>query len=431
MSSSSQTSSISLLSGICHGRVLEVISGSEESNGASSEKEKNILVLIKDRLYSLKIHQTDEIFQGVLISFEVTENAKVKNLKPEQPSVKFEADGDELRWRRPAKNPSRMELLRTRYKIIRGIRDWFEQQDFIETETPLLVRAPSPESQFSPIRTDSGFLITSPEFQMKRLLVGGFEKIFQLVRCFRNAESGPLHNPEFTLLEWYRTHEALEVLMADIEQMIMRLIEMLAAENFIRQIPAPPWPRVTVSELFKKHFNIILDGSESAVQLAQKVQHSGNETLLVDISAQSKLTDSLAYEQIFFRLWNHLEAEISASTPVFIYEWPLPLASLARPCPERPGFADRVELYVEGMELANGFGELTDATEQRRRFEQDLKNRHAEGHESVPLDEKFLNSLEHGLPKCSGMAMGVDRLVMWLCGVKHIREVLCFAEDEV
>ena len=188
MSSSSQTSSISLLSGICHGRVLEVISGSEESNGASSEKEKNILVLIKDRLYSLKIHQTDEIFQGVLISFEVTENAKVKNLKPEQPSVKFEADGDELRWRRPAKNPSRMELLRTRYKIIRGIRDWFEQQDFIETETPLLVRAPSPESQFSPIRTDSGFLITSPEFQMKRLLVGGFEKIFQLVRCFRNAE---------------------------------------------------------------------------------------------------------------------------------------------------------------------------------------------------------------------------------------------------
>ena len=268
MSSSSQTSSISLLSGICHGRVLEVISGSEESNGASSEKEKNILVLIKDRLYSLKIHQTDEIFQGVLISFEVTENGRVEKVKTEQSPVNFDAEGDVLRWRRPAKYPSRMELLRTRQQIIRGIREGFEQQDFIETETPVLVHAPSPESQLFPIKTNSGFLVTSPEFQMKRLLTGGFEKIYQLARCFRNAESGPLHNPEFTLLEWYRINEPLEVLMSDIEQVVMHLIETVSTESFVRKKPLPPWPRVTVCDLFKNHLNIILDCSESAVQLS-------------------------------------------------------------------------------------------------------------------------------------------------------------------
>ena len=109
----------------------------------------------------------------------------------------------------------------------------------------------------------------------------------------------------------------------------------------------------------------------------------------------------------------------------------MPLASLARNCPTNLGFAERVELYVNGMELANGFGELTDAAEQRRRFEQDLKNRQSEGRSTVPLDEKFLRSIQQGMPESSGMALGVDRLIMWLCDAKHIREVLCFTEDEI
>ena len=116
---------------------------------------------------------------------------------------------------------------------------------------------------------------------------------------------------------------------------------------------------------------------------------------------------------------------------MFVYEWPLPLASLARPCPKHTGFAERVELYVNGMELANGFGELTDATEQRRRFEQDLKNRESNGRSGVPLDEKFLKTLEQGLPESSGMALGIDRFIMWLCNAKHIRDVICFSEDEI
>ena len=431
MISSSQTSRNSLLSGRCHGRILEVISGNEKPFKPTSENHKNILVLIKDQLYELNYQGDSELSTGLLISFELSEKGEVVKLKTGASSVNFEAEGDLLRWRRPAINPSRMKLLRTRQQIIHGIREWFELQEFIETETPLLVSAPSPESQFSPIKTDSGFLITSPEFQMKRLLAGGFEKIYQLARCFRKSESGPLHNPEFTMLEWYRSNEALEVLMSDIEQMVLHLSKTIAGENFAEKIPLPPWSRVTVSSLFKKHLNIILDGSESSTHLREKAQLSGHAELLVDLATQPDLTELLAYEQIFFRLWDHIEAEFADSTPLFVYEWPLPLASLARPCPQRSGFAERVELYVNGMELANGFGELTDAAEQRRRFEQDLKNRISERRSSVPLDEKFLKCLEQGLPESSGMAMGIDRLVMWLCGAKQIREVLCFIEDEI
>jgi len=431
MSSSLQNLSGSILSGRCYGRVIEVICANEKTEDSSSENYKNILVLIKDRMYTLDYRGDAEILEGFLISFEIGEKGEVVILETIGTNVNIEADGDLLRWRRPAKNPSRMKILRNRQQIIHGIRGWFELEEFLETETPILVSAPSPESQLSPIETDSGFLITSPEFQMKRLLAGGFEKIYQLVRCFRNGESGPLHNPEFTMLEWYRSGEKLEVLMSDIEQIVMYLTKTIVSDNFLEKIALPPWPRVSVCSLFKKHLNIILDGTESAIQLRVKTQLAGHDELLRDLSANTDVTEALAYEQIFFRLWNHIEEEFTSVTPVFVYEWPLLLPSLARPCPQSPRFAERVELYVNGMELANGFGELTDPVEQRRRFEQDLENRHSEGRSSVPLDEKFLKCLQQGLPKSSGMALGVDRLVMWLCGVKQIREVLCFSDDEI
>mgnify|MGYP002025337709 FL=1 len=154
-------------------------------------------------------------------------------------------------------------------------------------------------------------------------------------------------------------------------------------------------------------------------------------SLLDNLKIEPETTENLAYEQIFFRLWNHIETEFLKNTTVFVYEWPLPLASLASVCSQNSGFAERVELYANGIELANGFMELTDPVEQRKRFEQDLLNRHSEGRNSVPLDEKFLKSLELGLQNCSGMALGLDRLIMLLCGTKKIRDVLCFSQDEL
>ena len=420
MSGSLQSPCDNLPSGNYHGRVIE-----------QSEKSNQIIVLIKDRLFRLIMEETVKLPMGSLISFKVNLDKKLEKIKIKNSTSNFEANGDIFRWIKLTKKPSRMEFLQTRHQIIRGIRKWFDQQNFIETETPLLVSAPSPEAQLFPVKTEKGYLITSPEYQMKRLLVGGFDKIFQITRCFRDAENSPQHNPEFTMLEWYRTYQPLEKLMTDIEKFVLHLSDSVKSNLLSKKIPLPPWPRKSVSALFKKHIGIKLDGSETAYELRKKAELSGHEKLFHDLPDSSKLTDSLAYEQTFFRLWNYIQNRFSQSTPVFVFDWPLPLASLARKNPMRKEFAERVELYVNCMELANGFAELTDPIEQRRRFEQDLKNRKSEERETVPLDKKLLKSLEQGLPECSGMALGIDRLIMWLCGTDNIQEVICFTEDEV
>ena len=420
MSGSLQSPCDNLPSGNYHGRVIE-----------QSEKSNQIIVLIKDRLFRLIMEETVKLPMGSLIFFKVNLDKKLEKIKIKNSTSNFEANGDIFRWIKLTKKPSRMEFLQTRHQIIRGIRKWFDQQNFIETETPLLVSAPSPEAQLFPVKTEKGYLITSPEYQMKRLLVGGFDKIFQITRCFRDAENSPQHNPEFTMLEWYRTYQPLERLMTDIEQFVLHLSDSVKSNLLSKKIPLPPWPRKSVSALFKKHIGINLNGSETSYELRKKAELSGHEKLFHDLPDSSKLTDSLAYEQTFFRLWNYIQNRFSQSTPVFVFDWPLPLASLARKNPMRKEFAERVELYVNCMELANGFAELTDPIEQRRRFEQDLKNRKSEGRETVPLDKKFLKSIEHGLPECSGMALGIDRLIMWLCGTDNIQEVICFTEDEV
>ena len=162
--------------------------------------------MIKGRLFRLIMEKTIKLKLGSLNSFKVNMDNQLEKIKMSNPTVKFNVNEDIFRWIKLTRNPSRMEFIQTRHKIIHGIRKWFDQQKFIETETPLLVSAPSPEVQLFPVKTDKGYLITSPEYQMKRLLVGGFDKIFQITRCFRDNENSPQHNPEFTMLEWYRTH---------------------------------------------------------------------------------------------------------------------------------------------------------------------------------------------------------------------------------
>ena len=233
------------------------------------------------------------------------------------------------------------------------------------------------------------------------------------------------------MLEWYRTGEPLEALINDIEKFVIYLTRMEKIENYCNHIPPSPWTRITVSDLFEKHLDMILDGSENAVQLMEKAKSSGHSELFVNFPNPSRITNSLAYEQIFSQLWNKIEKGLSESTPLFVYEWPLSLPSFASESEERPGFVDRVELYSNGMELANGYCELTNLAEQKLRFDEYRENRQKSCHEAIPLDEKFLSCLENGLPKCSGMALGVDRLIMWICSAKHIREVLCFSMEEV
>jgi lysyl-tRNA synthetase class 2 len=344
---------------------------------------------------------------------------------------------DAWRWRRPGATASRMGNLRVRHEMLRAIRDWFHSEGFIEIETPALARAPSPEPQFAPVSAGDGWLITSPEFQLKRLLVGGFEKIYRIGPVFRGGEVGRLHNPEFTLLEWYRVDAGLDEMARDLESMFAvtrHLATALDGEgNLI--VPADPYlkhrtqaahvslaapfPRATVADLFQRHPRMDVRGATTFSALRRAASEAGvNETLPND------------FEQAFFALWNRFEHELGRDAPLLVTAWPAPLASLARLKPGDASVAERMELLVGGIELANGFAELTDAAEQRRRFELDRALRRERGLPEVPLDERFLAALEEGLPPCAGMALGIDRLAMLLTGATHISEVLAFTWDE-
>jgi lysyl-tRNA synthetase class 2 len=335
-----------------------------------------------------------------------------------------------------------MANLRVRHEMLRAIRDWFHSEGFIEIETPALARAPSPEPQFAPLTVETngagdGWLITSPEFQLKRLLVGGFEKIFRIGPVFRGAEVGRLHNPEFTLLEWYRVDAGLDAMARDLESIFAATKHLATARDGDGRLIVPadpflahqtsaahvslaaPFPRATVAELFERHLGMAIQGATAVAALHQAAVRAGiTEPLPAD------------FEQAFFALWNRFEHELGRAAPLLVTGWPAPLASLARLKPDDPSVAERMELLVGGIEIANGFAELTDAAEQRRRFEQDRALRRERGLPEVSLDERFLAALEEGLPPCAGMALGIDRLAMLLTSATHISEVLAFSWDE-
>jgi lysyl-tRNA synthetase class 2 len=338
------------------------------------------------------------------------------------------ASGDALRWRRPAQAPSRMRLLRLRHQVVRALREHFDRQDFTEVETPALARAPSPEPHFTPLAAGPDFLITSPEFHLKRLLVGGFEKIYRLGPVFRGGEIGRHHNPEFTLLEWYRAGADSRALAEDLAAVLRRVAPLgaaLAAELPAPARPAPEappgaLPQATMAELFRRHLGLDLRGITRGADLRAAALAAG-------VPGAERLSED--FERAFSTLWVEIEPRFGPE-PFLVTDWPAPLASLARLKPGDPALAERMELYAGGLELANGFAELTDPAEQRERFRANLAQRRERGLPAVPLDEAFLAALEEGLPPCAGMALGVDRLVMWVAGVDDIRRVLPFAHDE-
>jgi lysyl-tRNA synthetase class 2 len=333
-----------------------------------------------------------------------------------------------------------MELLRLRARIVEEVRDWFWDADFLEMETPALVRAPSPEAVFQPISVrmgrEEGYLATSPEFQLKRMLVGGFERIFRLGPAFRGGEEGRHHNPEFTLLEWYRSNAGLPELAADLEALLSRLAPLAESSSNLwpsnrvtaarlqetaRALGSLPYRQATVAGLLREHLGMEATGIVTAPALREAALAAG-------IPDAASLPDD--FTAAFSTLWIRAEERFSPG-PLLVTEWPAPTASLARLKPGDPTVAERMELYAGGLELANGFAELTDAAEQRRRFQADLDARAALGLPPVPLDEAFLAALEEGMPPAAGMALGIDRLAMLLTGASHIRDVLTFVWGEV
>ncbi len=322
----------------------------------------------------------------------------------------------------------RIVHLQERARVLAAVREFFTDRDFVEVETPLLVPSPGMEVHLDAVPAGSGqWLITSPEYQMKRLLSAGMERIFTICKCFRAEEEGRQHNPEFTMLEWYRGWAELDTVMRDTEALVAHAAEAVNGEPEVevdgRRIDvSPPWLRMTVAEVMRRFAGVEIRGDEEREELAANLAAAGIDT------GEATAWDDLFYSAFVSRVEPGLAM---LDRPVVVYDWPVHLAALARRKADNPRVVERFEAYIGGIELANAFGELTDPVEQRARFVDDQLTRQERGKPVYPIDEKLIRALEEGLPPSAGIALGIDRLVMLVLGANEIRNVISFASDEL
>jgi elongation factor P--(R)-beta-lysine ligase len=287
--------------------------------------------------------------------------------------------------------------LHLRAAFFQAIRSFFQEQGFLEVDTPIRQPLIIPEQNITPIPSGSHFLQSSPELYMKRLLASGCTKIFQICRCFRQGERGRLHMEEFVMLEWYRLDADYADLMEDCEKLFGFLSSEMTPCTFPVQLDRP-WQRLTVEEAFQQY---------SSTPARQALDQDRFDQLLVE----------------------DVEPNLGQGKPTFLYDYPLELASLARPKPDHPDVAERFELYVSGVELANGFSELTDPDQQRSRFEEEYAKMDVASHRQKKMPELFLKDLGQ-IDSAAGIAMGLDRVFMLFLGKDHVENVITFSVDD-
>jgi lysyl-tRNA synthetase class 2 len=335
-------------------------------------------------------------------------------------------------WWSKTRHTDRQPLLRTRGRIKRALRTHFEAQGFTEVECGALAVSPGNEAHLHAFATRAVttageqrmlYLHTSPEFAAKKLLAAGETRIFDFARVFRNRERGPLHAPEFTMLEWYRACEPYEAVQEDCLA-VLRLAAGTAQAQAFRYRdrtcdPRAPVQRLTVAQAFTYHAGLDLlstlspDGTGDRNAFAAKAKRAG-----------FTITDADNWSDIFSKvIAAAVEPRLGLNQPTLLTEYPRCEAALARATPHDPRVAERFELYCCGVELANGFGELTDPVEQRARFEVEMEEKQRIYGERYPVDEDFLAALEH-MPDASGVALGFDRLVLLTTGAPRIDDVL-------
>ena len=358
-------------------------------------------------------------------------------------------------WQKMRQNLFFTQQLLLREQVIKAIRKFFDQQKFNEVETPLLVKSPGTEPYLEIFGTQlkneigqaqAAYLLTSPEYAMKKLLVAGLDKIYQICKSFRNQESlGDNHNPEFTILEWYRAGANYREIMDDFGQLMLFISFELQkyyvqqTNDFAKEILSRlkneqveylgntynlrvPYQAFTVSEVFNKYLNI-----ESEELLSKKKLQQVAKKLNYPLSQDE------SWDELFYQLFlNEIEPQLAKlKYPAIIYEYPLSQAALAKKKKDDPRFAERFEVYLAGLELANAFSELTDYQEQEQRLKRELLLRKKLGKTDYNLDQDFIEALKFGMPESGGIAVGVDRIIMFFAGVKDINEVLFFPAQEI
>jgi len=308
-----------------------------------------------------------------------------------------------------------ISMLRQRAEILTKIRQFFAQRDVLEVDTPSMSHATVTDVHLHTFETrfvgpgfsggQSVHLMTSPEFHMKRLLAAGSGCIFQINKAFRNEENGRYHNPEFTMLEWYRLGFDHHKLMDEMDALLQRILA------------CPPAQRMTYQQAFLQVLGVC--PLEASMAELKKVAATLG---LSDIAEPEHERDVIL--QLLFSVG--VEGKIGQQSPAFVYDFPASQAALAKINPQDPRVADRFEVYFKGIELANGFHELDNAKEQLTRFEADNRQRDKMGLAQQPIDYHLIEALEHGLPACAGVALGIDRLIMLALGCEHIDEVTAF-----
>jgi len=334
-------------------------------------------------------------------------------------------------WRADAYSRRRPLLLK-RARIVAAIRAWFLDQGFVEVETPALQVSPGlephlkafPTTLEAPDGSRSGlYLHTSPEFAMKKLLAAGEPLLFQMARVFRNGERSATHHPEFTMLEWYRAGAGYERLMLDCEALVAAAAKAAEATRLawrgLEADAAQPFERLTVAEAFRRHAGI-----DPLAYLPSPGRFDVEGFAKAARAIGVTIANDDGWDDVFFKVFlDRIEPKLGHPKPTLLSDYPIHMAALSRPKADAPHLAERFELYVAGMELANAFGELTDAAEQRRRFEADMDLKQRLYGLRYPIDEDFLAALAD-MPEASGIALGLDRLVMLATGAERIDDVL-------
>ncbi|MGQ9859448.1 MAG: EF-P lysine aminoacylase EpmA [Thermodesulfobacteriota bacterium] len=344
-------------------------------------------------------------------------------------------DGRERNWVRLKGDRTLAENLKTRSRVFRWVREFFHERGFLEVYPPALVPLPGMEPHLDPIGVNLHlmdgtprrfYLHTSPEYCMKKLLSAGLERIYALGHVFRSGEISWTHNPEFMLLEWYRAGEDYCRVMEDCEELICHLATLTGNHGSIQHGESPldlsrPWPRLTVREVMRQYASVDVDQIGSLEDMVRVANGKG----------YTEVDSSWPWEDIFYRIFlQEVEPQLPKSRPFFLVDYPLEMGSLARRKPDAPRWVERFELYLGGLELANGFSELTDPLEQEARLISERSQRERAGKELYPVDRSFLEALQRGIPEAAGVALGVDRLLMVLTGSSDIKDVIPFpAED--
>ncbi|MFH1037013.1 MAG: EF-P lysine aminoacylase EpmA [Patescibacteria group bacterium] len=337
-------------------------------------------------------------------------------------------------WEKIRLNPESRRVQIQRSKITNLIRNFFIKKGFMECQTPALVKCADQSPYITSLKVNlqnekgekyHGFLITSPEYSLKKLLVS-FDKIFEIAKVFRSDESfGGNHNPEFTMLEWYRKKSDYREIMKDVEELIFSLNKKINNSKYLtyqgQKIDLTlPWPKISVKETFLKYAKINLDDVKLVGNFKEKIKN------------REYYTDSDDWNDLFYLVFlNEIEPKFPKDKPIIIYDYPLPQAALAKRKNKNSFYAERFEVYIGGIEIANAFSELMNAKEQYERFLEEEALRKEKGRDAIPIDRDLIDALELKLPNSGGIALGIERLQMFLLDIADINDLLPFPAKQL